>query len=96
VNITNFTSAWRDGLAFAALIHSHHPEALDFDALLGKDDLKILQTAFAAAEKVGVPSIIDPEDVLVGPHPDHFSIMTYLSAYAPPPATNGNLVVGWF
>jgi hypothetical protein len=81
VNITNFTSSWRDGLAFAALVHNHHPESFDYDPLLSADPLKRLEVAFDAANKANVPSLLDPEDVLVGPQPDHFSIMTYLSTY---------------
>jgi spectrin beta len=87
VNITNFTSSWRDGLAFAALVHNHHPESFDYEPLVnGTDALKRLEVAFEAAGKAGVPNLLDPEDVLVGPQPDHFSIMTYLSTYYLPPS----------
>jgi hypothetical protein len=33
VNITNWHKAWKDGLAFCALIHSVHPSLIDFAAL---------------------------------------------------------------
>lgn len=79
MNITNFTSSWRDGLAFAALVHNHQPDAFDYDSLSASDPLRNLEVAFDAAGKAGVPALLDPEDVLVGPQPDHFSIMTYLS-----------------
>lgn len=79
VNVNNFTSAWRDGLAFAAIVHSQDPSALDFNSLTPEDPLKNLSLAFGAAERLGVPPLIDPEDVLVGSAPDRFCILTYLS-----------------
>jgi len=79
VNITNFTSSWRDGLAFAALVHAQDPTALDFNTLSAANPQHNLKIAFDAAEKLGVPPLIDPEDVLVGNEPDRFCILTYLA-----------------
>lgn len=70
-------------MAFAALVHSQDPTALDFSSLTPDDPLKNLTIAFDAAEKLGVPPLIDPEDVLVGSAPDRFCILTYLSQYVP-------------
>nr|CAD2203664.1 unnamed protein product [Meloidogyne enterolobii] len=39
VRIDNFSSSWRSGLAFCALIHSHHPELINFDGLNTQDPL---------------------------------------------------------
>ena len=37
VNVTNMSSAWRDGLAFCAIIHRYRPELIDFGSLDKKD-----------------------------------------------------------
>ena len=37
VNITNMSSAWRDGRAFCALIHRYRPEVLDWDRVERRD-----------------------------------------------------------
>jgi hypothetical protein len=41
VRIDNFSSSWRSGLAFCALIHAHHPELLNFDGLNPQDPLSM-------------------------------------------------------
>lgn len=35
--------------------------------------------AFDTAEKLGIPKLLDAEDMLVGDTPEQFSVMTYLS-----------------
>jgi hypothetical protein len=81
--VTNFTTSWKSGLAFVALVDCHRPGSLqphDFLSLLeSDDDEKRLEAAFAAAELCGVPRLLDAEDLLTMTVPDQLSLITYLS-----------------
>ncbi|XP_078732295.1 epiplakin-like [Lampetra fluviatilis] len=75
----DFTSSWRDGRVFCALLRSHLPKAVDLDQLSRRNVHERLEFAFSQAEQhLGVPRILDVEDVDV-PTPDSKSIMTYVS-----------------
>ncbi len=78
--VTNFTTHWKSGMAFAALIHKHQPGMIDYDALDAKNAKDNLEIAFAAAEKLGIPRLLDVADLLVD-RPDERSVMTYVSEY---------------
>ncbi|NXM50858.1 SPTB1 protein, partial [Gymnorhina tibicen] len=81
VNITNFTSSWKDGLAFNALIHKHRPELVDFQNLTKSNARHNLEHAFSVAERhLGITPLLDPEDVFTE-NPDEKSIITYVVAF---------------
>ncbi|XP_028321841.1 spectrin family protein isoform X1 [Gouania willdenowi] len=81
VNIHNFTTSWRDGLAFNAIVHKHRPDMIDFDNLKRSNAHYNLQNAFNVAEKeLGLTKLLDPEDVNVD-QPDEKSIITYVATY---------------
>uniref|UniRef100_A0A8D0EGY1 Spectrin beta chain, non-erythrocytic 2 n=1 Tax=Strix occidentalis caurina TaxID=311401 RepID=A0A8D0EGY1_STROC len=81
VNITNFTSSWKDGLAFNALIHRHRPELVDFQNLTKSNARHNLEHAFSVAERhLGITPLLDPEDVFTE-NPDEKSIITYVVAF---------------
>uniref|UniRef100_A0A4W3GVP7 Spectrin beta chain n=1 Tax=Callorhinchus milii TaxID=7868 RepID=A0A4W3GVP7_CALMI len=81
VNIHNFTTSWRDGMAFNAVIHKHRPDLIDFDKLKKSNAHYNLQNAFNLAEQhLGLTKLLDPEDVSVD-HPDEKSIITYVVTY---------------
>uniref|UniRef100_A0A671MXA1 Spectrin beta chain n=1 Tax=Sinocyclocheilus anshuiensis TaxID=1608454 RepID=A0A671MXA1_9TELE len=81
VNVHNFTTSWRDGLAFNAIVHKHRPDLIDFDNLKRSNAHYNLQNAFNVAEKeLGLTKLLDPEDVNVD-QPDEKSIITYVATY---------------
>nr|XP_020483200.1 spectrin beta chain, erythrocytic-like isoform X2 [Labrus bergylta] len=81
VNITNFTTSWKDGMAFNALIHKHRPDLVDYSTLRKSNPTHNLQNAFNVAEqKLDVTKLLDPEDVFTE-NPDEKSIITYVVAF---------------
>uniref|UniRef100_A0A3B4C170 Plectin b n=1 Tax=Pygocentrus nattereri TaxID=42514 RepID=A0A3B4C170_PYGNA len=76
----NFTTNWRDGKLFNAVIHKHEPRLINMSKVYRQTNLENLEQAFTVAEKeLGVTRLLDPEDVDV-PHPDEKSIITYVSS----------------
>uniref|UniRef100_A0AAY4EG11 Spectrin beta chain n=1 Tax=Denticeps clupeoides TaxID=299321 RepID=A0AAY4EG11_9TELE len=81
VNIQNFTTCWRDGLAFNALIHRHRPDLIEFHKLARSNATYNLQQAFNIAEQsLGLTKLLDPEDVNTE-NPDEKSIITYVVSF---------------
>ncbi|XP_016533265.1 plectin-like isoform X7 [Poecilia formosa] len=80
IRCDNFTTSWRDGKLFNAVIHKHYPRLVDMGKVYRQTNLENLEQAFTVAERdLGVTRLLDPEDVDV-PHPDEKSIITYVSS----------------
>ncbi|XP_077818234.1 alpha-actinin-3 isoform X11 [Macaca mulatta] len=82
VNVQNFHTSWKDGLALCALIHRHRPDLIDYAKLRKDDPIGNLNTAFEVAEKyLDIPKMLDAEDIVNTPKPDEKAIMTYVSCF---------------
>ncbi|XP_042093984.1 EH domain-binding protein 1-like protein 1 isoform X2 [Ovis aries] len=78
VRITNFTTSWRNGLAFCAILHRFYPDKIDFASL---DPLNIKQNnkqAFDGFAALGVSRLLEPADMVLLSVPDKLIVMTYL------------------
>ncbi|XP_045566332.1 dystonin isoform X31 [Salmo salar] len=78
VRCDNFTSSWRDGRLFNAIIHKYRPDLVDMARVSGQTSRSNLEQAFSVAERLGVARLLDPEDVDVQT-PDEKSVITYVS-----------------
>jgi len=82
VQVDNFHLSFQDGLAFCALIHKHRPDLLDFNSLKKDNKAENLNLAFEIAEtKLGIPRLLEVDDMINVPRPDERSVMTYVSEY---------------
>lgn len=82
VNVQDFSHSWKSGLALCALIHRHRPDLLDYNALPKHDAHACTSIAFRVAQQhLGIPQLLDVEDLCDAKKPDERSVMTYVAQY---------------
>ena len=82
VDITDFTNAWRSGLAFCAIIARFRPDLIEFDSLDVNSSFSNCQTAFSLAEtELDIPALLDATDMVDMRLLDRRSIITYVSQF---------------
>ncbi|RMZ96080.1 dystrophin-like isoform X1 [Brachionus plicatilis] len=85
VKISDFTTSWKDGLAFNAIIHRYRPDLFSYDNLLNKKSSQsaeyFLEHAFKMAQRhLSIERLLDLEDVLAD-NVDKKSIMMYVMCF---------------
>ncbi|XP_069063991.1 EH domain-binding protein 1-like protein 1 isoform X4 [Pleurodeles waltl] len=78
VRITNFTTSWRNGLAFCAILHHFHPDKINYDSLDPLDIKQNNKKAFDGFALLGISRLLDPSDMVFLSVPDKLIVMTYL------------------
>ncbi|XP_068572268.1 EH domain-binding protein 1-like protein 1 isoform X4 [Cebidichthys violaceus] len=79
VKVTNFSTSWRNGLAFCSILHHFHPDKIDFDQLVSHDIKLNNKKAFDGFEALGISRLLEPSDMVLLSVPDRLIVMTYLS-----------------
>uniref|UniRef100_A0A671L757 EH domain binding protein 1 n=1 Tax=Sinocyclocheilus anshuiensis TaxID=1608454 RepID=A0A671L757_9TELE len=78
VKITNFTTSWRNGLAFCALLHYFRPNLIDYKALNPQDIKENNKKAYDGFASLGISRLLEPSDMVLLAIPDKLTVMTYL------------------
>ncbi|XP_034080708.1 EH domain-binding protein 1-like protein 1 isoform X8 [Gymnodraco acuticeps] len=79
LKITNFSTSWRNGLAFCAILHHFQPEKINYE-MLDPYDIKINnKKAFHGFAELGISRLMEPSDMVMLAVPDRLIVMTYLN-----------------
>ncbi len=79
VDVRDFSHSWCDGMALAALLHAHRPDAVDFAGARAMEPAERLRAVFGAVqEHLAISPLLDPEDLCGSSRPDKKSVMTYV------------------
>ncbi|XP_019726656.1 EH domain-binding protein 1-like protein 1 isoform X15 [Hippocampus comes] len=79
LKISNFSTSWRNGLAFCAILHHFHPEKINYDLLDPYDIKHNNKRAFDGFAELGISRLMEPSDMVMLTVPDRLIVMTYLS-----------------
>ncbi|XP_024902114.1 EH domain-binding protein 1-like protein 1 isoform X3 [Pteropus alecto] len=78
IRITNFTTSWRNGLAFCAILHRFYPDKIDYASLNPLNIKQNNKQAFDGFAALGVSRLLEPADMVLLSVPDKLIVMTYL------------------
>ncbi|KAM9155483.1 EH domain-binding protein 1 isoform 5-T5 [Pangshura tecta] len=78
VKITNFTTSWRNGLSFCAILHHFRPDLIDYKSLNPQDIKENNKKAYDGFANIGISRLLEPSDMVLLAIPDKLTVMTYL------------------
>ncbi|XP_018120316.1 EH domain-binding protein 1 isoform X3 [Xenopus laevis] len=78
VRITNFTTSWRNGLAFCAILHHFRADLIDYKSLNPQDIKENNKKAYDGFASIGISRLLEPSDMVLLAIPDKLTVMTYL------------------
>lgn len=83
VKVVDLSTSFRDGLAFIGIIHHFRPDLIgnpvQYEA---KNVLENNSLAFRVAEeKLGIPALLEAQDMVESEFPDKLSVVTYLAQF---------------
>ncbi|KAM6434094.1 EH domain-binding protein 1 isoform 3-T3 [Rhynochetos jubatus] len=78
VKITNFTTSWRNGLSFCAILHRFRPDLIDYKSLNPQDIKENNKKAYDGFASLGISRLLEPSDMVLLAIPDKLTVMTYL------------------
>ncbi|KRH92795.1 Ca2+-binding actin-bundling protein (actinin), alpha chain (EF-Hand protein superfamily), partial [Pseudoloma neurophilia] len=82
IKIMDFSTSWKDGLAFNGILHHFSNDSFSFKDLINQSEEQRLRHAFDLAEKqYKIHPLLDIADLTDNILPDEKSIITYLSEY---------------
>ncbi|XP_071400184.1 EH domain-binding protein 1 isoform X3 [Centroberyx affinis] len=79
LRITNFSTSWRNGLAFCAILHHFYPEKIDYELLDPYNIKRNNKKAFDGFAELGISRLMEPSDMVLLAVPDRLIVMTYLN-----------------
>uniref|UniRef100_UPI0037E78C03 EH domain-binding protein 1 isoform X7 n=1 Tax=Semicossyphus pulcher TaxID=241346 RepID=UPI0037E78C03 len=79
VKITNFSTSWRNGYAFCAILHHFYPEKINYEMLDPYDIKTNNKKAFDCFAELGISRLMEPSDMVMLAVPDRLIVMTYLN-----------------